>query len=93
MWKELARPEGLGRVWFAGEATQHSTVHRSTVRGAWHSGVRAAEGVIASLGPTMRPPVELNIPGASSFTPSDDEAVAYAQKRLKKRNSASCCIQ
>jgi monoamine oxidase len=40
--------EPLGRVWFAGEAL-HETKW-GTVEGAWESGVRAAEGVLAQLG-------------------------------------------
>ncbi len=41
---------------------KNSTLFRSTVRGAWHSGVRAAEGVAHVLG------VPLNAPGTSVFT-------------------------
>jgi monoamine oxidase len=40
--------EPLGRIWLAGEAL-HDTKW-GTVEGAWESGVRAAEGVLAQLG-------------------------------------------
>jgi hypothetical protein len=93
MWRELGRPEAEGRVWFAGEATQHSTLHRSTVRGAWHSGVRAAEGVVKEIGASLHPPVVITIPGADRFTPSADEAIAHAQKRKEAKRKSFCCIQ
>jgi len=40
--------ESLGRIWLAGEAA-HETKW-GTVEGAWESGVRAAEGVLAQMG-------------------------------------------
>ena len=40
--------EPLGRIWYAGEAA-HETKW-GTVEGAWESGVRAAEAVLAQLG-------------------------------------------
>ncbi len=40
--------EPLGRIWLAGEAA-HETKW-GTVEGAWESGLRAAEGVLAQLG-------------------------------------------
>jgi monoamine oxidase len=40
--------EPLGRIWLAGEAV-HETKW-GTVEGAWESGTRAAEGVLAQLG-------------------------------------------
>jgi monoamine oxidase len=41
----LARPVGDGRLWLAGEACHRGMA--GTVQGAWLSGVRAAEGVMA----------------------------------------------
>jgi monoamine oxidase len=40
--------EPLGRIWLAGEAVHESKW--GTVEGAWESGVRAAEGVLAQMG-------------------------------------------
>jgi monoamine oxidase len=48
MWEELGRPESE-HLWFAGEATMTSSETRSSVHGAWLSGVRAAERIGISL--------------------------------------------
>jgi monoamine oxidase len=48
IWEELGRPES-DHLWFAGEATMTSSLTRSSVHGAWLSGVRAAEGIGISL--------------------------------------------
>lgn len=48
VWEELGRPES-DHLWFAGEATMTSSLTRSSVHGAWLSGVRAAEAIGISL--------------------------------------------
>eukprot|EP00604_Paraphysomonas_vestita_P002361 CAMPEP_0174823514 /NCGR_PEP_ID=MMETSP1107-20130205/25386_1 /TAXON_ID=36770 /ORGANISM="Paraphysomonas vestita, Strain GFlagA" /LENGTH=60 /DNA_ID=CAMNT_0016046467 /DNA_START=1566 /DNA_END=1744 /DNA_ORIENTATION=+ len=48
IFEELSRPENE-YLWFAGEATETSSMIRSTVHGAWLSGVRVGEGVARSL--------------------------------------------
>lgn len=60
MFLELGRKEGE-HMYFAGEATQTSTALRSSVRGAWHSGVRAAEEI------SLAANVPVTIPGHAVF--------------------------
>lgn len=55
VWEELSRPENE-HLWFAGEATMTSSLVRSTVHGAWLSGVRAAENIARSLGQPIYTP-------------------------------------
>jgi hypothetical protein len=49
LWSELGRPEN-SRLFFAGEHTETSAQTRSSVRGAFLSGVRAAEEIVRQLG-------------------------------------------
>ncbi len=44
---ELGRREG--QLWFAGEAVHESSLHSSSVHGAWSSGVAAAAEICAHL--------------------------------------------
>lgn len=60
VWEELGRPENE-YLWFAGEATMTSSLARSTVHGAWLSGVRVAENVARSLD------LPIYTPGYNSF--------------------------
>jgi hypothetical protein len=60
LWEELGRPENE-YLWFAGEATMTSSLSRSSVHGAWLSGIRAAEGIADSL---LQP---IYTPGYRSF--------------------------
>jgi monoamine oxidase len=55
VWEELGRAE-TDYLYFAGEATMTSSLIRSTVHGAWLSGVRAAEEVTRSLSQPISTP-------------------------------------
>jgi monoamine oxidase len=57
--KELGRKEG--RIWFAGEAVNESSLWHSCVHGAWHSGVNAAVDVSREFGIPVEIPYDFGL--------------------------------
>jgi monoamine oxidase len=62
MRTELGRTEG--RIWFAGEAVNESSLWHSCVHGAWHSGVNAAESVSKAFDVPVRIPSNFGLRAA-----------------------------
>eukprot|EP00873_Tetraselmis_striata_P017813 jgi/Tetstr1/438077/TSEL_026702.t1 len=73
-YQVLAQP--VGRVFFAGEATTHK--YPATMHGAFHSGLREAANIAATLD-TMPPPEQLQECGALSVAELAQQAAGLQQ--------------
>ena len=54
MFHELSRTEHSGRLYFAGEHCNETTVYRASVRGAFCSGVKAEASACSFIGAPLR---------------------------------------
>jgi hypothetical protein len=68
---ELGRKEG--RIWFAGEAVNESSLWHSCVHGAWHSGVNAAVDVCKEF------EIPIELPADFGLVPKVAEATTSKQ--------------
>lgn len=81
--------EGKRSVMVPGEATELSSLHRSTVRGAWISAIRAAEGVSRALG------ISVSLPGAEFYSPSSENSEimeVFVREKVEKKNERACVM-